>query len=139
MAGDGDRRDGAGAEADGAPDAARVVLADRLRGAWEASESKLPLDRLAAKLKERLHGRNIKGLGRSSVARCMDRAHTTLPDEAVLRALAEIFGVDDRELALWHRLHAEARATQRQRRLRRPATAPGPATTSATPGAPDTP
>ncbi|MFF4645973.1 hypothetical protein [Streptomyces sp. NPDC001389] len=132
-------RDGTGAEPNGAPDAARVVLAERLRGAWEGSESKLPLERLEAKLKERLHGRNIKGLGRSSVARYMDRGHTTLPDKAVLTALAEIFGADDRELALWHRLQTEARAAQRQRRLQRPATGRGPNTpdTSNTPDTPD--
>ncbi|MEU6864218.1 hypothetical protein ABZ924_13225 [Streptomyces sp. NPDC046876] len=116
-------RDGAGVEPDGAPDAARVVLAERLRTAWEASESKLPLDRLGAKLKERLRGQDIKGLGRSSVGRYMDRGHTTLPDKAVLTALAEIFGVGDEELALWHRLQSEARAAQRRRRLQRPAAA----------------
>ncbi|MER7468199.1 hypothetical protein [Streptomyces sp. NPDC097981] len=81
MTGDGDMREGAGAESDEGPDAARAVLAERLRSAWEASESKLPLDRLEAKLKERLRGQNVKGLGRSSVARYMDRGHTTLPDK----------------------------------------------------------
>ncbi|MEU3778864.1 hypothetical protein AB0F11_37815 [Streptomyces sp. NPDC032472] len=136
-------RDGAGTEPDGAPDAARVVLAERLRTAWEASESKLPLDRLGAKLKERLRGQDIKGLGRSSVGRYMDRGHTTLPDKAVLTALAEIFGVGDEELALWHRLQSEARAAQRQRRLQRPAVdrdrdAPDTGSAEAGPGDPPT-
>ncbi|MER5555949.1 hypothetical protein ABT001_30495 [Streptomyces sp. NPDC002793] len=121
MAGNGDTLDGADVEPDGAPDAARVMLARKLRSAWEASESKLALDRLEAKLKERLHGQNVKGLGRSSIGRYMDPEHTTLPDKAVLTALAEIFRVSNEELAAWHRLQTEAKAAQRQRRLQRPA------------------
>jgi hypothetical protein len=97
-----------------------VVLAQKLRAAWEASESKLPLERLEAKLKEGLHGQNVKGLGRSSIGRYMDPEHTTLPDKAVLAALAKIFEVSDEELAEWHRLHTEAKAGQRRRQLQRP-------------------
>ncbi|MFE3931737.1 hypothetical protein [Streptomyces sp. YIM B13508] len=119
MAGNGDTLDGADVEPDGAPGAARVVLAQKLRAAWQASEFPLPLDRLEAKLKERLHGQNVKGLGRSSIGRYMDPEHTTLPDKAVLTALAEIFGANDEELAAWHRLQTEAKAAQRQRRLQR--------------------
>ncbi|WP_331747849.1 hypothetical protein OG520_40280 (plasmid) [Streptomyces sp. NBC_00984] len=96
------------------------MLAQRLRAAWAASDSPLPLDRLEAKLKERLKGQNVRGLGRTSIGRYMDPGHTPLPDKAVLAALAEIFGVGDDERAQWHCLHTRAKAAQRQRQLQRP-------------------
>ncbi|GLF95110.1 hypothetical protein [Streptomyces yaizuensis] len=51
----------------------------------------------------------------------MDPQHTTLPDEAVLTALADLFQPGADERARWLALLTEARAARRRRRLQRPA------------------
>ncbi|GAB3146656.1 helix-turn-helix domain-containing protein [Microbispora hainanensis] len=105
------------------PSAARVVLAQKLRAKWVTSGG-LKLDQVAAKLKVKLQDQNVRGLSDTALSRYLSTEHTTLPEKAVLTALAEIFGASAEELDEWHELQRQARGDQRQRQLQRPAPTP---------------
>ncbi|MGW3078721.1 helix-turn-helix domain-containing protein [Kitasatospora sp. NPDC001132] len=95
----------------------------------------LSLDRVAARLRDRLSGSNVRGLSTSSISRYLDPSRTELPDLAVLAELARIFGTDPAELARWQRWHRQARLAadhgQRDRRVARRTTAAVPTAAAA--------
>ncbi|MDT0452323.1 helix-turn-helix domain-containing protein [Streptomyces hesseae] len=103
-----------------APEAARAELARRLHARWSATE--LPLDRVAEKLRNALHGQKVKGVSKSALQRYMSATHAPVPDKAVLTALAQIFGVPGGELDEWYALQRQALIAQRQQRYGRPTT-----------------
>ncbi|MEU1783898.1 MULTISPECIES: hypothetical protein [Streptomyces] len=101
-----------------APEAARAELARRLHARWSATG--LALDRVEDKLRKALHGQKVKGVSKSALQRYMAADQTSVPDKALLTALAQLFEVPDRELEEWYELQRQALISQRQRRYRRP-------------------
>ncbi|MFG2918877.1 helix-turn-helix domain-containing protein [Kitasatospora sp. NPDC048298] len=85
----------------------RVLLVGALNDGLGACG--LSLDRVAARLRDRLSGSNVRGLSTSSISRYLDPGRTELPDLAVLAELARIFGTDPAELARWQHWHRQAR------------------------------
>ncbi|MFF7680979.1 hypothetical protein [Actinacidiphila glaucinigra] len=101
------------------PSGARELLAQKLRDAWKANAEPLPLKQLVRRLEAGLRGQGIKGPSRSSISRYLQLKNPSLPEKAVLTELAKIFEVSDEELAEWHRLQTEVKATQWRRQVQR--------------------
>ncbi|AZQ72930.1 hypothetical protein EKH77_18475 [Streptomyces luteoverticillatus] len=121
-----------------APEAARAELARRLHARWSATG--LPLDRVEDRLRKALHGQKVKGLSKSALQRYMSTDHTSVPDEALLAALARIFEASDDELEEWYALQKQALIAQRQRRYQRPPTpAAAPEAPGESPSSPERP
>ncbi|MEV6977460.1 helix-turn-helix transcriptional regulator [Kitasatospora sp. NPDC093806] len=89
------------------PDHPRTLLVRALNDRLGASH--LSLDRVVARLRDRLGGSDVRGLSTSSISRYLDPGRTELPDLAVLAELARIFRADPAELARWQRWHAQAK------------------------------
>ncbi|WP_380281703.1 helix-turn-helix domain-containing protein [Kitasatospora purpeofusca] len=91
----------------------------------------LSLDRVVARLRDRLGGSDVRGLSTSSISRYLDPGRTELPDLAVLAELARIFRTDPAELARWQRWHRQAKQAAdhelRDRRAARRTAAAAPA------------
>ncbi|MFB7471353.1 helix-turn-helix domain-containing protein [Kitasatospora sp. NPDC056184] len=118
----------AGATAEG-PDHPRALLVRALNDGLGTRG--LSLDRVVARLRERLGDSPVRGLSTSSISRYLDPGRTELPDLAVLAELARIFRTDPAELARWQRWHQQAKQAAdhelRDRRAARRAAAPAPA------------
>ncbi len=114
-----DEPDGAGTDG---PEEPRRLLVRALNDRFK--ESGLSMERVAAKLKERLGPSGVEGLSKSSVSRYLHLDRTDLPDLSVLAELARIFGVDAEELERWQGWRRQAklaaeRALQHRRAARR--------------------
>ncbi|MEV7089300.1 hypothetical protein AB0O07_25990 [Streptomyces sp. NPDC093085] len=113
-------------------DDARTVLVARLHAAW--ARSGLKQQSVETRLKAMLSGQNVRGLSDTALSRYLKPDGTALPAGAVLTALAQIFGVGEKELAHWHELRRRAKADQRRLRYQRRTPPPGPAEESAAGG-----